>query len=59
MQNIILHDIRGVQQELLPLTYTRTPAHIRLGLDTIGVKWQAGSSGNYYIIPSVDFFCDF
>lgn len=59
MQNIILHDIRGVQQELLPLTYTRTPAHIRLGLDTLGDKWQAALPGNYYIKPSVDYLCDF
>ena len=38
MTNIILSDIRGVHQELLPITYTRTPAHIRLGINTIGEK---------------------
>lgn len=59
MQNIILKDIRGVHGELLPISYTRTPAHIRLGLDTLGEKWQALLPGEYHIMPSAPYLCDF
>lgn len=59
MTNIILSDIRGVHQELLPITYTRTPAHIRLGIDTIGEKWQAMMPGNYFMEPAPDYLQEF
>lgn len=59
MQNIILKDIRGVHGELLPISYTRTPAHIRLGIDTLAEKWQALLPGEYHIMPSAPYLCDF
>lgn len=55
MQNIILKDIRGVHGELLPISYTRTPAHIRLGIDTLAEKWQALLPGEYHIMPSAPY----
>lgn len=48
-----------MQQELLPITYTRTPAHIRLGIDTIGEKWQAMMPGNYFMEPATDYLREF
>lgn len=59
MRKIVLEDLRGVQQQLLPLTYTRTPAHIRLGFGTLADRWQAAMPGDYYINPLADYLCDF
>jgi len=59
MQKIVLCDIRGVHAELLPITYTRTVADIRLGLDTLAAKWQALLPGEYSILPEVDYLTEF
>lgn len=36
--NIILFDDNEVRKNLLPLTYTRPIAHLRLGIDTLEEK---------------------
>lgn len=38
--NVIFFDDNEVRKNLLPLTYTRTIAHLRVGITTIGEKWQ-------------------
>ena len=40
-RNIILFDDNEVRKQLLPLTYTRPTAMLRVGITTIGEKWQA------------------
>lgn len=40
MQNVILFDDSVVRENLLPLTFTRPVADIRVGIDTITQKWQ-------------------
>ncbi len=47
MLNIILHDIDGVRENLLPLTFTRPAAGIRCGIVTIAEKWAALLPGHY------------
>ena len=59
IQNIVLRDIRHVHQELLPLTYTRTPAQLRVGILTIAEKWQKLMGGECHIMPSADYLADF
>ncbi len=39
--NIILFDDNEVRRHLLPLTYTRPTALLRVGIDTIEEKWRA------------------
>lgn len=41
MRNIILFDDNLVRRQLLPLTYTRPCSQLRVGITTIGEKWQA------------------
>jgi len=59
MQKFVLCDIRGVHAELLPITYTRTVANVRLGLDTLADKWQAFMPGEYFIQPDVNYLAEF
>ncbi len=40
MKNIILFDISNVRENLLPLTFTRPIADIRIGITTIREKWE-------------------
>ena len=40
-RNIILFDDNEVRKQLLPFTYTRPTALLRLGITTIAEKWQA------------------
>ena len=40
-RNIILFDDNEVRRQLLPFTYTRPTAMLRVGITTIGEKWQA------------------
>lgn len=47
MKNIILCDPTTCRDNLLPLTFTRTVAEIRVGIDTISQKWQRSFPGNY------------
>ena len=46
--NIILFDTEEMRGNLLPLTYTRPVAALRLGIDTIMEKWQRHLPGEYY-----------
>lgn len=41
MRNIIIFDDNEVRKQLLPLTYTRPIAKIRIGITTIEEKWRA------------------
>ena len=41
LRNIILFDDNEVRRQLLPFTYTRPTAMLRVGITTIGEKWQA------------------
>lgn len=41
MQNIIIFDDNDIRRQLLPLTYTRPIAKIRVGITTIAEKWQS------------------
>lgn len=45
---VIIFDDAAVRQELLPLTYTRPVGALRVGMDTMAVRWQAFVPGNYY-----------
>ena len=45
--NIILYDEHAVWADLLPITFTRPRAAIRVGIDTIAEKWQALLPGTY------------
>ena len=40
MRNLILFDDKNVWTDLLPITYTRPLADIRIGIMTIRQKWQ-------------------
>ena len=40
-RNIILFDDNEVRKHLMPFTYTRPTALLRIGIDTISEKWQA------------------
>lgn len=45
--NIILFDDQETRGNLLPLTFTRPVAEIRLGIHTIRQKWELAFPGNY------------
>ncbi len=47
MRNIILFDHEEVRQNLLPITFTRPIAEIRIGILTIREKWERAIAGNY------------
>lgn len=49
MINLILFDQRQIRQSLLPLTFTRPVAQIRVGILTISEKWEKrlGSTASY------------
>ncbi|MCI9607977.1 MAG: glucose-1-phosphate thymidylyltransferase [Muribaculaceae bacterium] len=47
MLNIILKDCRAVRDNLLPLTFTRPVADIRVGIRTIREKWESMLPGVY------------
>ena len=52
MLNIILKDIPAVRDNLLPLTFTRPVADLRMGILTIRGKWEKMLPGIYsYITP--------
>lgn len=53
MNNIILFDSPEVRANLLPLTFTRPVADIRMGIFTIRQKWERMLSGEYsYYVES-------
>ena len=45
--NIILFDTAREHGNLLPLTFTRPVADLRLGIDTLREKWEALLPGDY------------
>lgn len=45
--NIILFDTRQEHDNLLPLTFTRPVAELRIGIDTIRAKWEKLLPGTY------------
>lgn len=47
MRNVILFDPEDARNNLLPITYTRPVAMIRIGIDTIFQKWQAALTDAY------------
>jgi UDP-N-acetylglucosamine diphosphorylase/glucosamine-1-phosphate N-acetyltransferase len=44
---IVLFDNPSTKEDLLPFTYTRPVAHIRIGILTIAEKWQKQKPGEY------------
>lgn len=55
MQNIVISDLNNVRNELLPLTYTRPVAALRVGIDTLADKWRAVLTGNIFMEPEADY----
>lgn len=55
MRNVILQDVAEVRDNLLPMTYTRPVAEIRLGIDTIREKWERTFPGEYSYKVSADY----
>ncbi len=53
--NVILFDDNEVRKQLLPLTYTRPAALLRVGITTIAEKWQSligdDASYSYLTVP--------
>ena len=47
MGHIVLYEEAEVRANLLPLSYTRPVAHLRVGITTIAEKWQDLLPGNY------------
>ena len=47
-RNIIFFDDNDVRKNLLPITYTRPIAKIRLGITTIEEKWIAMTGATKY-----------
>ncbi len=59
MQKIVLQDLRGAHTELLPISYTRRVADIRLGADMLADKWKDIFPGEYYIEPETAYLREF
>ncbi len=55
MRNIILYDVAEIRDNLLPITYTRPVAEIRLGINTIREKWERAFPGRYSYKVSADY----
>lgn len=55
MLNIVLFDPVDVRENLLPLTFTRPVADLRVGITTIAEKWKQLLQANIYYQPSVDY----
>ena len=47
MLNIILFDAPEVRENLLPMTFTRPVADLRVGILTIREKWERMLDGSY------------
>ena len=41
LRNVILFDDNEIRKHLMPFTYTRPTALLRVGITTIAEKWQA------------------
>ncbi len=55
MRNVILYDVVRVHDNLLPITYTRPVAGIRLGIETIREKWERAFPGEYSYKVSAEY----
>ena len=55
MQKIILFDDADIRANLLPLTYTRPVAAIRVGITTLAEKWHPFIDGDYGWDPAADY----
>ena len=55
MRNVILYDVARVHDNLLPITYTRPVAGIRLGIETIREKWERAFPGEYSYKVSAEY----
>lgn len=55
MNVIVLSDLQGVRADLLPLTYTRPIADIRIGIDTVADKWRRLSDTDVYFNPEAEY----
>lgn len=54
VMNIILKDPSDIREQLLPITYTRPVADIRVGITTLREKWERLIPGDYSYIT-----CDY
>ena len=57
MRNIILFDASDVRENLLPMTFTRPVADLRVGILTIREKWERVLDGAYSYITT-DYLCE-
>ena len=57
MRNIILFDAVEVRENLLPMTFTRPVADLRVGILTIREKWERVLDGAYSYITT-DYLCE-
>ncbi len=57
MRNIILFDASEVRDNLLPMTFTRPVADLRVGILTIREKWEHMLEGTYSYITT-EYLCD-
>lgn len=57
MRNIILFDASDVRENLLPMTFTRPVADLRVGILTIREKWERVLEGTYSYITT-DYLCE-
>jgi hypothetical protein len=55
MTNIIFFDDKSVRENLLPITYTRPTALLRVGITTIAEKWTAMLGESEYSYYTVDY----
>ena len=53
MPNLILYDDPSIRTDLLPLTFTRPVAGIRIGIQTLVEKWEGvmGLTSSYLTVP--------
>ena len=52
MLNIILFDAVEVRENLLPMTFTRPVADLRVGILNIREKWERMLCGKYYYVTA-------
>ena len=58
MENIILYDVASVRDNLLPMTYTRPVAELRIGIMTIREKWEKALAGQYSYLVSEEYLAE-
>ena len=57
MQRVILYDTKEDFGNMLPITFTRPIANIRVGISTMRERWEAHLPGRY-CVETADFMCD-